>query len=153
MKTIFKVGDKVYHWKYGWGIIEKFLTSINENFPILVKFNSGRESFAIDGKYNLGDPLPSLSFTEYDLVKGGFSQERPKLELPKTDTVVYLGTMFSENSQDPSWRTGFFCNLKAGKFTAYIYKEKCDLTQGEFLALENPLINPDTPIYKAEDYI
>lgn len=77
METVFKVGDKVYHVKYGWGVIQEI---------------AGTQALVIYTHENLiGDQIVEeyyervlylylLSFTEYTLE--GFSQERP-IELPK----------------------------------------------------------------------
>jgi hypothetical protein len=59
---MFKVGDKVFHIKYGWGIIEE-----KKDEDILSRFDEYTVWSNSDN--NL------LSFTEYTLE--GFSQERP----------------------------------------------------------------------------
>lgn len=74
MKTIFKVGDRVYDIRYGWGkIIDK------NNGAIGVQFEDDDSQEVIiytnDGKRTLGEETPLLSFMEYTLQ--GFSQERP----------------------------------------------------------------------------
>lgn len=75
MKTeIFKVGDRVYHYTYGWGEV----TSHEEDKIITVKFSDDTITF-IDGKL--------LSFTEYTLK--GFSQKRP-IELPEVGELCLV---------------------------------------------------------------
>jgi hypothetical protein len=64
---MFKVGDKVYHIKYGWGIITDYTRAL-----MRVEFTNTVQYFEIDDKL--------LSFTEYTLQ--GVSQERP-IELPE----------------------------------------------------------------------
>ena len=64
-KSVFKVGDKVYHFTHGWGIID-----VLDSF-VTVSFN--------DKKIHFNHNTQLLSFTEYTLQ--GFSQERP-IELP-----------------------------------------------------------------------
>lgn len=78
-KEIFKVGDKVFHYGFGWGKID-FIDDEPNDYPIIVVFNPGKEetfalTFTLDGKFDLTDINPTLSFTEYTLQ--GFSQERP----------------------------------------------------------------------------
>lgn len=63
-KQIFKIGDKVYNHKYGWGIVTS--VGIFNGMPLYVtEFNE------VTGWFDDS----SLSFTEYTL--DGFSQERP----------------------------------------------------------------------------
>ena len=87
MKTIFKVGDKVYHINFGWGEVK----SINNGnyYPLIVKFNNlvNEASFTFDGKI-LESQASALSFTEYDFVNGGFSQERPQPEIEDIDIAT-----------------------------------------------------------------
>lgn len=80
MIGIYKVGDRVYHWRFGWGTVIEF--SIKSSYPIKVVNNDKRYYyFTVDGRFLLVEP-PTLSFTYYDLVNGGFSQERPKPDIP-----------------------------------------------------------------------
>ncbi len=74
MKEIFKVGDRVYHYTYGWGEV----TSHEEDKIITVKFSDDTITF-IDGKL--------LSFTEYTLQ--GFTQERP-IVLPEVGGLCLM---------------------------------------------------------------
>ena len=80
-KEIFKVEDKVFDFKYGWGFV------YDARCPIIVRFSEYTVSYA-------KKDLKTLSFTEYTLQ--GFSQERP-IELPEVgeDVLVY-----DENSDD-----------------------------------------------------
>lgn len=81
---MFKVGDKVFSHQFGWGKVEEF---IEEN-PIVV-FKDVTASFESCGRMFKRDLQPSLSFTEYDLVNGGFSQERPR----NTVTEEHIGKL------------------------------------------------------------
>ena len=78
-KEIFRVGDKVFDIRYGWGTIIKY--NATQNYPIEVKFDKNDLEEIIRytkyGKDYKLDDAGLLSFTEYDLVNGGFSQERP----------------------------------------------------------------------------
>lgn len=70
---MFKVGDRVFNYQYGWGTINEELTKY-----ILVLFDNCKSvsiPFAKDGKETSRSERPTLSFTEYTLE--GFSQERP----------------------------------------------------------------------------
>jgi len=75
-KQIFRVDDKVYDFEFGWGVVVE--VAICGFYPIKVKFESNANMFYFtrDGKYEYSSEAPRLSFTEYDLVNGGFSQER-----------------------------------------------------------------------------
>ena len=71
---MFKVGDRVFNYQYGWGTINEELTKF-----ILVLFDNCKSvsiPFYKDGKETSRSERPTLSFTEYTLE--GFSQERPK---------------------------------------------------------------------------
>lgn len=77
METIFKVGDRVYDFNFGWGTVVN--TERTSLYIVEVKFDNciDNVSYTIDGKFVYRDSLPRLSFTKYDFVNGGFSQERP----------------------------------------------------------------------------
>lgn len=74
-KQIFKVGDKVFDIRYGWGIVE-YLYTIDwekagpEFLVCKVDFNNEEEPYI----YTKKSATQMLSFTEYTLQ--GFSQER-----------------------------------------------------------------------------
>ena len=80
MKTIFKVGDKVFDIQYGWGEVIEIIVATKEDnmYPIEVMFpeQNATNIYTEDGKWNEHDKLPRLSFTEYSIV--GMSQKRPK---------------------------------------------------------------------------
>jgi hypothetical protein len=80
METVFKVGDKVYHAKYGWGIF----TDSTRSF-IRVEFTNTVQYFEKDDKL--------LSFTEYTLQ--GFSQERP-IVLPEVGELCLMRDLDNE---------------------------------------------------------
>lgn len=80
---LYQVGDTVHHWKFGEGAIIKVGNSVR------VDFKEGVNAwFSLTGFYEK-DGIPTLSFTPYDLVNGGFSQERPKPE-PKVGDWGYF---------------------------------------------------------------
>ena len=77
---MFKVGDKVFSCQFGWGEIKRIRETID--YSLDVSFGNGEEhAYTKCGRYFDEDLQPTLSFTEYDLVNGGFSQERPKEEM------------------------------------------------------------------------
>ena len=77
---MFKVGDKVFSCQFGWGEIKRIRETID--YPLDVSFGKGLvNSYTKCGRYFDEDLQPTLSFTEYDLVNGGFSQERPKEDM------------------------------------------------------------------------
>lgn len=85
-KEIFKVGDTVYHLLHGAGKVTEVVSSAT--YPIIVQFSGCEDSFTEDGRQSEDHP-PTLSFTPYDFVNGGFSQERPIPDI-EVDTLVYV---------------------------------------------------------------
>lgn len=73
MENIYKPGDTVYHWKYGKGKIISLTWSNVTLKKVMVDFEKEKEITKF--KHQNWD---SLSFTPYNLVNGGFSQEKPK---------------------------------------------------------------------------
>lgn len=84
-KQIFKVGDKVFDYAYGWGEVTEIRGDDNV-FPLRVKFGELIERYTFDGRFYEDSPL-TLSFTEYTL--NGFSQERP-VELPEIGEEIMV---------------------------------------------------------------
>ena len=77
---MFKVGDKVFSCQFGWGEIKEIHET--SDYPLDVSFGKGLfHGYTKCGRYFDVDLQPTLSFTEYDLVNGGFSQERPKEDM------------------------------------------------------------------------
>lgn len=77
-KNIFKVGDRVFDYTYGWGIVDDI-----DDFTVRVKFDSISNNTVLFW----GILLKTLSFTEYTLE--GFSQERPKPK-PEKGQIVWV---------------------------------------------------------------
>ena len=73
METIFKIGDRVFDIRFGWGIVITENIVIDSFNPMVVQFDDEelRNYYTLRGK----DITKLLSFTEYELQ--GFSQERP----------------------------------------------------------------------------
>lgn len=84
---MFKVGDKVFSYQFGWGIVEDVLEDLMH--MIKVSFTDVKIVFTKCGRAFSTDLHPTLSFTEYDLVNGGFSQERPR----DTVTEEHIGKL------------------------------------------------------------
>lgn len=89
METVFKVGDKVFHYKQGWGIVTDYTQCL-----MRVEFTKSAQFFEKDDKL--------LSFTEYTLQ--GFTQERP-INLPEVgelclardeDSEGWIAVVFKE---------------------------------------------------------
>lgn len=70
--TVFKIGDRVFHAWRGWGTIEALATNLSPK----VCFDNDK------GTHTHCDPR-LLSFTEYNLKTGGFSQDRGALVVGK----------------------------------------------------------------------
>jgi hypothetical protein len=69
-KSIYEVGDKVYDYRFGWGVVNSV---VQARFPINVSFWVLHEdTYTWDGR-EYEDLPPILSFTEYTLE--GFSQK------------------------------------------------------------------------------
>ena len=98
-ESVFKVGDKVYHYAFNWGIIK----SIEGSKMIQVEFKKDTITF-IDGLF--------LSFTKYTLQ--GFSQERP-IEIPEAGELC----LFYDDEEDLE-EGNVFC----GRFQAYKKEEE-----------------------------
>lgn len=88
MKTIFKVGDRVFDYQHGWG--EVYGVNLESDYAVYVKFDKTKIMYTNDG-YRYSSSHPTLSFTEYTLE--GFSQERP---INYDDYIGKLG-MFWDN--------------------------------------------------------
>ena len=132
---IFKKGDKVYDYAYGWGEVCEH--SCGE-LSVCVDFEDVEIGYHSKGCLEIGFK-PTLSFTEYTLE--GFSQVRPKEPLPfKKGDVCY----FNDNGSN-YWNTSFLRKVSNSCFISEI-----GLPYNQ-LALENPLLFPDTKIYSKDD--
>jgi len=105
-KSVFKVGDKVFDIRYGWGVISEIHEGLE--FPISVHFDDDNYDFyTYDGRIT-NTSIPFLSFTEYKLE--GFSQERPE-ELPKIGQIVW-----GRNELPSEWHIGYFFEKRGDKY-------------------------------------
>lgn len=71
-KIYYKIGQTVYHFKFGEGIVQSI--DPHELYQIDVKFNDYNHSFTLEGAYTL-EESSTLSHTPYDLVNGGFTRK------------------------------------------------------------------------------
>ena len=133
-KEIFKVGDTVYQWQYGKGKVIKMYD--DRDFPIVVKFASGLiTAFTEDGRYSTGQEK-CLSFTPYDLVNGGFSQERPLPDI-EVDTLVYV-----RDGAEP-WNMRYFSHFgEDGKIHCFSWQQKSTDSEHTMSWNEWSLTNP-----------
>lgn len=115
---MFKVGDKVFDFIFGWGEVVDILRGGFYTIKVDFKVSMKTIYFTRDGKFEHSDQIPRLSFTEYNLINGGFSQERPE------DYNDYLGKwgQFWDSNKDI---------LLIGKLLAY------DNTENESYPFEN----------------
>ena len=138
---IFKKGDKVYDHAYGWGEVTRIKIQGSYIYPVWVVFLIGEQkAYTGEGQQNEYGKA-TLSFTEYTLE--GFIQDRPKEPLPfNKGDVCY----FSDHIQG-GWATNIIVSINKD----YEDKPFCSGANWRHLALENPLLNPDTKIYTKED--
>lgn len=104
MKTIFKVGDRVFDIRFGWGDVFEVNELQEEGVWVQFGYNDCREYNHL-GMYTEFDVVPMLSFTEYTLQ--GFSQERPKKE-PEIGSLC----LFSDNEEEFNNNIGSVNKLK-----------------------------------------
>ena len=116
MKTVFKVGDKVFHICYGWGEVIK--VDSDKRFGLTIMFNykdvESEEYFSLDGKEFEFDLSSILSFTEYSLQ--GFSQERPII-LPEVGEYCLV-----KCEKDEDWFLDKFLGFKDGYYYCEYFK-------------------------------
>lgn len=137
MNTIFKVGDKVYHYNYGWG--EVIEIDCQSAYKVLVLFKIRSVPFTEEGKFSVCDEFPTLSFTKYDFVNGGFSQVRPLPNIERNQ-LIYV-KMYKEGE----WCMRYFSHFNEnGLVSCFNNQEKS--TDGDytstwnFYSIENPLL-------------
>lgn len=91
-KQNFKLGDRVFDIRYGWGEVK----SVSKNGEPTVFFKNIERGityfYTANGKSFAKDKHPILSFTEYTLE--GFSQERP---INYKDCIGKWGKFWNDN--------------------------------------------------------
>ena len=136
-KTIFKVGDKVFDAQYGCGIVAD-TDSLRLNMlklPIKVKFDNEVCFYTLDGKDMFTKPKSVLSFTEYDFVNGGFSQERPQ-QVPKIGQICWV-----RDSEKDSWQIRHFHRMSGKRFAVSQSNDDFDCGHWNYLTTQNPYEN------------
>ena len=140
METVFKVEDRAYDALIKqWGTIVRIDNNILYPNPICVDFSNGVIiTYTLDGRRHESF-IPTLSFTEYDFVNGGFSQVRPKHEIKK-DQLVYVRIR-----GEREWYMRYFSHFdKNGKMHFFLGQQKSTETEYTGKATEYLLENPLT---------
>lgn len=144
MKTVFETGDRVYDFTkgLGWGTIKQIILS-NIDYRIMVSFDNGElVSYTLDGKIYENDPHPTLSFTEYNLTTGGFSQERPEMPpeiLPEKGSIVWV-----RDEEHHVWKIAYFVRKLKNATLPYECSDYINLrvvNYYKFMITENPYKN------------
>lgn len=133
-ESIFQVGDKVYDFRFGWGKV--VMLSSTDNYPIRVQFVDDYSTYTSEGFLNKSDKYPTLSFTKYDFISGGFSQVRPRPEI-EVDTLVYV------RQEGMPWQMRYFSDFdEKGRVFCFEYQLKSTETGSVILWKEYSLTNP-----------
>ena len=135
-KEIFRVGDRVFDIRYGWGTIVKY--NATQNYPIEVKFDKNDLEELIRytkyGKDYKLDDVGLLSFTEYGF-DDRFTQERP---INYDDYIGRWGKFWDDGSKD--YMISRFEKLRGDGFKPIISVEAYDnfepLTEAQVKVLE-----------------
>lgn len=91
-EKIFAVGDRVYDVFLGWGEVVSYGDTKKTLYPVFVSFDSlDHKVFYTENGATYEDLPPRLSFTEYDLVNGGFSQKRSLPDIPMYTPIFVKG--------------------------------------------------------------
>ena len=87
------------------GIVIELDTTLT--YPISVKFDDIIQiyTYTIDGRHDVMAEIPVLSFTEYEIVKNGFSQIRPQPEIA-VDTLIFVRW-----SEEHLWNIRYFSHF------------------------------------------
>ena len=137
--SIFKVGDRVYDIRFGWGTVKHIQEDVSSYFPVNVLFDNDKSqnlkfySYELDGeKY-----INLLSFTEYTLQ--GFSQRRP---IDYEECIGKWGKFWNKDSNDIvidkliDYYGDYVYTPFESRFTQYQYFEPLTEEQIKILNLE-----------------
>lgn len=91
-KEIFRVGDRVFDIRYGWGEIESIDST--RAYPITAVFNGSKTNYTYKGESSTGN-IQTLSFKEYGF-DNRFSQERP---VNYEDCIEKWGKFWNDNPE------------------------------------------------------
>lgn len=136
MQPIFKVGDKVFWDKKGWGKIINNDNPKYPKFPIKAEFNGLCYFFTVDGKYSSDDLVPSLSFTEYEMIR--FSQVRPRPDLKPGDLI------WVRNDGNEWFYKRFYAWTKNGLFVKHQIDDGLVWEYSQY-SVECPVTSPPSP--------
>ncbi|MEK6879842.1 MAG: hypothetical protein AABY22_09560 [Nanoarchaeota archaeon] len=137
-QQIFKLNDRVFDFRYGWGTISCIFDNNLTNYILKVTFdNVNYMTYTWDGRNTPHSPQ-YLSLTPYDLVSGGFSQRKSQPVIEK-DTLIYVRELGEE------WTMRFFSHFdKEGNLFCYnnqnTSKSETMTSSWKTWSLENPLI-------------
>ena len=82
-----KVGDRVWDFQYGWGVIDGINKEVGISFPISIWFDIEEIKY-FDFKGRLTSKAkPTLFWNEFEIPKEAFEKPKPKLEV---DTLVWV---------------------------------------------------------------
>lgn len=111
-ETVFRVGDKVYDANHGWGKVVEYanVSGYPDEYPVFVEFSDAGYYYTIYGRSCYNKP-PSLSFTKYDYINGGFSQERPKEGFLKFGSLTFTGCGGSNYEIEPIDKDKIYMSL------------------------------------------
>ena len=91
-KERFRVGDRVFDIRYGWGEIESIDST--RAYPITAVFNGSKTNYTYKGESSTGN-IQTLSFKEYGF-DNRFSQERP---VNYEDCIEKWGKFWNDNPE------------------------------------------------------
>lgn len=138
----FEVGDTVYHWRWGKGIVETPPARKAIMYDLRVKFEDGIVRWFNKKALNSldGDSIPTLSQTPYDFVNGGFTL-KPKVFIPmlKEGTLVYIKFYNSD-----MWHIRYFSHFdENGNMFVFNNQQKSNIktSQVNQYSLTNPLLD------------
>lgn len=111
MEKYFKVGQKCWGLRYGWGVI--IATEQNARYPVKVQFDNEIQcSYTHDGKDFKINKHPSLYQKEQII-----TPNVPIVEFEKGELVWVLDRQI--DCQYPVWQVRFFVEEKDGEFYCY----------------------------------
>jgi hypothetical protein len=116
IKAGLKVGDTVYSYIYGDGVVYRFTK--NETYPISVKFNGMELLFMSDGKRSTLDLIPSIHIHPWNPVAG------EPFPFPKFEPIVGEVYAFWDN-RDIENKKGFSVNVFKQYIAGSYFDDKC----------------------------
>ena len=146
METIFKVGDRVYDIRFGWGTVKHIEEDENSYFPISVLFDNDKfqNNKLYEVEHNNKTYTNLLSFTEYTLQ--GFSLERP---INYDDYIGRWGKFWDtayENTVIIAKLSSYLLGNGYRSFRCYTYGEDSDMGYTNF----EPLTEEQTKVLNLE---